>query len=203
MTRIFIPGRHPMLSIVATLRRIVFAVVVASISSIANGSEIAAASGVTHEALFTPGDAVDRRIVALINGARSEVLVQAYSFTHRRIAQALIAAHRRGVRVLLVADRAQHLETPGSVIDAIARAGVDVRLEGRFAAAHNKIVVIDADSLDATVITGSYNYTLAAQNRNAENALVVRHDPPLAQRYRTNFIALRDGAEPYPPSPRP
>ncbi|HVO90066.1 MAG TPA: phospholipase D-like domain-containing protein [Casimicrobiaceae bacterium] len=175
--------------------RVCLIVSLCAFASVALASEAAFAPEATYEALFTPGDAIDRRIVALIDVARSDVSMQAFGFTNRRIAQALIAAQRRGVKVMLIADRSQTLETPGSVVPMLARAGVPVWLDGRFSAAHNKVIIIDAETRDATLITGSYNYTIAAQKRNAENALIVRHDVALAQRYRSRFMELRDGAE--------
>jgi phosphatidylserine/phosphatidylglycerophosphate/cardiolipin synthase-like enzyme len=65
------------------------------------------------ETAFTPGDAIDSLIVNAIDGARDEVLVQAYSFTHRRIARALVRARERGVAVSVLADREQAREFPG------------------------------------------------------------------------------------------
>ncbi|MEK7836177.1 MAG: phospholipase D family protein, partial [Pseudomonadota bacterium] len=41
---------------------------------------------------FTPGGRADAMIIAAIASARQQVLVQAYSFTHRRIADALVNA---------------------------------------------------------------------------------------------------------------
>jgi phosphatidylserine/phosphatidylglycerophosphate/cardiolipin synthase-like enzyme len=155
----------------------------------------------TLEALFTPGDPIDARLVALIDGAKREVLVQAFSFTSRKIAKALVAAHARGVRVEVVADRAQTLELAGSAVPGLARDGVPVWLDGNFISAHNKVIVVDAESPGATVVTGSYNYTSAAQYRNAENVLIVRNDPPLAAQYRANLLALRARAERYSPTP--
>jgi len=76
-----------------------------------------------------------------------------------------------------------------------------VWLDGNFISAHNKVIVVDAESPGATVVTGSYNYTSAAQYRNAENVLIVRNDPPLAAQYRANLLALRARAERYTPPP--
>jgi phosphatidylserine/phosphatidylglycerophosphate/cardiolipin synthase-like enzyme len=159
--------------------------------------ETSPAHGATVEALFTPGDAIDARLVALIDGAREEVLVNAFSFTSRRIARALASAHKRGVRVEVVADRAQTLELPGSVIAGLAREGVPIWLDGNYAAAHNKVLIVDANASGAAIATGSYNFTTAAQTRNAENVLIVRNDRPLAARYRANFLRLRDRAQRY------
>jgi len=153
----------------------------------------------TLEALFTPGDPIDAQLVALIDGAKREVLVQAFSFTSRKIAKALVAAHARGVRVEVIADRAQTLELAGSVVPGLARDGVPVWLDGNFISAHNKVLVVDAESPSATVVTGSYNFTSAAQYRNAENVLIVRNDPPLAAQYRANLLALRARAERFAP----
>jgi phosphatidylserine/phosphatidylglycerophosphate/cardiolipin synthase-like enzyme len=151
----------------------------------------------TLEALFTPGDPIDVRLVALIEGARHEVLVQAFSFTSKRIAAALLAAHRRGVRVEILADRAQTLELASSVVPGLARDGVAVWLDANFIAAHNKVVIVDGETPSATLVTGSYNFTSAAQFRNAENVLIVRNDPALAAQYRENLLKLRSRAQRY------
>ncbi len=174
---------------------------IALVLSLALGSalarEIAPAPQATYEALFTPGDAVDARLADLIDGAQSEVLVNAFTFTSRRIGRALALAQARGVRVEIVADRGQALELPGSTVPNLARQGIAVWLDGNFAAAHNKVLIIDGASAQGALVTGSYNYTGAAQSRNAENVLIVRHDPALALRYRANFMRLRDRAQRY------
>jgi phosphatidylserine/phosphatidylglycerophosphate/cardiolipin synthase-like enzyme len=145
----------------------------------------------TVEFAFTPGDAIDDRLVALVDTAQREVLVQAFSFTQRRLARALIAAHRRGVAVAVLADRTQALETPQSAVGELAAAGLPVWLDGRHAAAHNKVLIVDAALPRATTVTGSYNFTVAAQKRNAENVAIFRDNPGVAQAYRDNFLRLQ------------
>jgi len=146
---------------------------------------------------FAPQDRVDRMIIDAINSARRQVLVQAFSFTHRGIAHALIDAHRRGVEVALIADREQTETLRNSVVPDIARAGVPVAIDGQHAAAHNKVIVIDAGDADCTVITGSFNFTYAAQYDNAENALILRGNPPLCDAYRDNWQRHHAHALPY------
>lgn len=170
------------------------AVFAAALSPQGAARETVPASGMTIEALFTPGDPIDAKLAALIDGARTEVLVHAFSFTNRRIARALTAAHARGVRVEMLADRGQTLELPGSAVPALARAGIPVWLDGNFAAAHNKVLLVDAGAPHATLVTGSYNFTAAAQLRNAENVLIVRHDAALAAQFRDNYMRLRERA---------
>lgn len=164
------------------------------VQCVPSAREIVPAASATYEALFTPGDAIDARLVELIDGAHVEVLVNAFTFTNRRIGRALANARTRGVRVEIVADHNESLNAPGSLVPALARDGIVVWLDGNFAAAHNKVMIIDGVSANAAVVTGSYNYTVAAQSRNAENVLIIRRDPALASQYRANFIRLRERA---------
>jgi phosphatidylserine/phosphatidylglycerophosphate/cardiolipin synthase-like enzyme len=152
------------------------------------------------ELAFTPGDAIDDRLIALVDTAQREVLVQAYSFTQRRLARALIAAHRRGVAVAVLFDRAQAVETPQSMVGELATAGVPVWLDGRHAASHNKVLIVDAALPRATTVTGSYNFTVAAQKRNAENVVIFRDNPGVAQAYRDNFLRLQSRSQRWSPA---
>ena len=149
------------------------------------------------EIAFTPGDAVDNFIIAAIDRAQREVLVHAYTFTHRRIAQALVSAKRRGVAVSVLADREQARTVPQNVLPQLVAGGVEVWLDGNFQAAHNKVIVIDAELPHATTITGSYNFTIAAQRSNAENVVVLRDHPAVARAYRENWQRLKAGARPW------
>jgi phosphatidylserine/phosphatidylglycerophosphate/cardiolipin synthase-like enzyme len=76
----------------------------------------------------------------------------------------------------------------------LPRKGIPVWLETRYAAAHNKVLLIDAARPGAVVITGSYNFTWSAQARNAENLLILRGNPALARRYLDNWRRHRDDA---------
>jgi phosphatidylserine/phosphatidylglycerophosphate/cardiolipin synthase-like enzyme len=152
-----------------------------------------AATG-TIEVAFAPGDRIDRLIIGEIDQSRHDVAVLAYSFTDRTIARALIRARQRGVQVQVVADREQARALPQNVLKDLVAGGVDVWLDGNFQSAHNKVIVIDADAPRATTITGSYNFTIAAQRANAENVIVLRDNPPVARAHRDNWAQRRTGA---------
>ncbi len=137
---------------------------------------------------FTPGSRADAMIIAAIASARQQVLVQAYSFTHRRIADALVSARHRGVDVAVIADHDQTRSNASTVIRDITRSGVPVLLDSQHAAAHNKVIVIDAGDADCAVVTGSYNFTYNAQHRNAENVVILRGDLPLCEAFRNNWL---------------
>jgi len=137
---------------------------------------------------FTPGGRADAMIIAAIAAARRQVLVQAYSFTHRRIAEALVSARGRGVDVAVIADHDQTRSNNSAAIRNITRSGVPVLLDSLHAAAHNKVIVIDAGEADCAVVTGSYNFTYNAQHRNAENVVILRGNPSLCEAFRNNWL---------------
>jgi phosphatidylserine/phosphatidylglycerophosphate/cardiolipin synthase-like enzyme len=155
-----------------------------------------AATG-TIQYAFTPDDRADDMIVAAIARAREQVLVQAFSFTHRRIAEALIRARSRGVEVSVIVDYEQTYQIETSMVRDIADAGVPVLLDAQHASAHNKIMVIDGGSADCAVVSGSYNFTHAAQFRNAESVVILRGNPPLCAAFRRNWDRHKTHSSPY------
>jgi phosphatidylserine/phosphatidylglycerophosphate/cardiolipin synthase-like enzyme len=128
---------------------------------------------------FTPPANAAAAIIKAIDASEREVLVQAYGFTHNGIAQALVRAHQRGVRVRVLLDQ-KSFSTNGYVIGVLENDQIDLRHDGKHAIAHNKVMVID----DSIVITGSFNFTNSAATRNAENFLILR-SAGLAQRYKS------------------
>lgn len=149
------------------------------------------------QAAFAPWDDIESLLVESIAGARQRVLVHAYLLTNRRIARELIAVHRRGIEVQVLVDAEQVRKVPSSAAATLAAAGIPVWLETKYQNAHNKVIVIDPGAAQATVITGSFNFTWTAQNRNAENVLVARNNPPLAARYAANWERHRQEATPF------
>jgi phosphatidylserine/phosphatidylglycerophosphate/cardiolipin synthase-like enzyme len=141
----------------------------------------------TLQLAFTPGDDAAGLIIKALRDAKRQALVQTYSFTHKDIAQALVDAKRRGIDVQVIADQRQMETIATSRIAWLAQQGVPVWLDAEHAAAHNKVMVIDNGLPDAVVITGSFNFTHAGQHRNAENVLLLRGNPSLAEAYAANW----------------
>lgn len=149
------------------------------------------------EVVFTPGDDAESAILNALHLAQNHIYVQAYLFTSRTLARALTEAKQRGVIVEMLADREMVMKGENSQIPKLAKAGIAVWLENRYANAHNKIILIDPQEASAAVITGSYNFTYAAQTRNAENLLILRGNPQLTQAYFDNWQRHRSDAIPY------
>lgn len=136
---------------------------------------------------FPPEDDAGALVIEAIARANTQVLVQAYTFTHRAIAEALVAARGRGIDVRVIADLEQAGRVETSLLGWLAERAVPVYLDGQHAAAHGKVMVLDADRENPVVITGSFNFTHAAQYRNAENLLILRGDKPLAERFASDW----------------
>jgi phosphatidylserine/phosphatidylglycerophosphate/cardiolipin synthase-like enzyme len=151
----------------------------------------------TLEVLFSPWDDAEGRLITTIGNARQSIHVQAYLLTSRSIAKALMQAHQRGVRVRVLTDDEMLANNEHSQIHKLAAAGIPVWLETRYANAHNKVMLIDAEGVHPAVITGSYNFTWSAQARNAENMLILRDNPALAEAYLKNWQRHRRDARPY------
>jgi phosphatidylserine/phosphatidylglycerophosphate/cardiolipin synthase-like enzyme len=130
---------------------------------------------------FSPDGSPTAALVKTLDGAAKSVLVQAYSFTSAPIAAALKRAHDRGVVVNVILDKSQRSERYTSAT-FLQRAGIPVWIDSSHAIAHNKVMIID----DGIVITGSFNFTKSAEERNAENLLII-HSKKAASEYTVNW----------------
>ncbi|MCD6421479.1 MAG: phospholipase D family protein [Thaumarchaeota archaeon] len=116
-----------------------------------------------------------------ISRANESVHVMVYGFTLDDLSEALIEAKGRGVEVRVVIER-ESAYWSGSEYERLLSAGVDIRLDGNPHTMHHKVVVIDGK----IVVTGSYNWTWSAENRNDENVVVLM-DEGLAESYEKEF----------------
>jgi len=140
---------------------------------------------------FSPKGGCTEAIVYALNSAKSSVRVQAYSFTSAPIAKAVVDAHRRGVNVQVILDKSQRTEKYSSA-DFLRNSGVPTLIDAKHAIAHNKIMVIDGQ----IILTGSFNFTKAAEESNAENLLVIQ-DATLAAEYIKNWSTHAGHSERY------
>jgi phosphatidylserine/phosphatidylglycerophosphate/cardiolipin synthase-like enzyme len=142
------------------------------------------------ETCFSRVEQCDVLLISLINRANRSVYVAVYSFTRDSLATALIYAKERGVEVRVVIERERAYEQ-GSEYSRLKSAGVDVRLDGNPNLMHHKFMVIDGH----VVVTGSYNWSSAAEDRNDENIVVI-FDRDVAQRFVQEFERVWQTASP-------
>jgi len=140
---------------------------------------------------FSPHGGCTDAIVEALGKAHESVLVQAYSFTSAPIAKALAEAKHRGADVRIILDKS-NLTERYSPVDFFLHSGIPPLIDSAHAIAHNKVMVLD----HRTVITGSFNFTRAAEERNAENLLII-DDANLAARYEKNWELHASHSEKY------
>jgi len=145
----------------------------------------------TVEAYFSPQGGCQAAIVREMMKARTEILVQAYSFTADPLTFALVEAKKQGVMVDIILDKSNEVDRYSDLHFFIENE-MDVRIDHAHAIAHNKIIIIDKK----VVITGSYNFTNQAEGDNAENLLIIKGYPQLIAWYRENFFKHRDHSKP-------
>jgi phosphatidylserine/phosphatidylglycerophosphate/cardiolipin synthase-like enzyme len=138
---------------------------------------------------FSPHGGCTEAIVKELDNARSEILMEAYSFTSKEIASAILKAHKRGVHVEIILDKS-NLSSRYSSGDFTSHMGITTYINAAYAIAHNKIMIIDRE----IVITGSFNFTKAAEEKNAENLLILRNKD-LAGLYLRNWENHRERSE--------
>jgi len=139
-------------------------VIVAALSVAASTCEV--------EVLFVSpaiDQTIEPRIIEAIDNATEQVLIAMYSFTDDELGAAVIRAYERGVAVYVLMDDGQDSDSQGREWPNLVGAGVPVAVEHATGLLHHKFVVID----EATVITGSYNWSDSADNNNFENVVFI------------------------------
>jgi phosphatidylserine/phosphatidylglycerophosphate/cardiolipin synthase-like enzyme len=144
------------------------------------------------EVRFQPGGGATAAIVRELRAATTTIHVQAYSFTSSPIAQALVDAKRRGVAVEAVLDKSNQRDKY-TAATFLANQGIPTLIDARHAIAHSKNIIVDG----RTVITGSFNFTKAAEEKNAETLLILRGYPDIAEKFEANFRLHKSHSSPY------
>ncbi len=149
-----------------------------------------------------PDRAMDA-IHAKIQNAVSSVYFCMFAFTSASIADKIIAAHDAGLTVRGVMDD-QQAGYSSSKYQTLVNAGVEVKKDnevdphGNFL--HHKFSVIDYNGVTPVVITGSYNWSEAAQHTNDENTIII-YDSEVAELYYNEYYKCYTGTDPTPQDP--
>lgn len=132
----------------------------------------------------------DKEIIALIDAAKSKIYFAIYTFTLPSIADALVAAKKRGVDVRGIVDSEQSSNSYGAPITKkLLDAGISVVTEKH--PTGNGIMHIKTIITDSVYATGSYNWTNSATTINDE-VLEIGTDPALRQAYENILKKLLD-----------
>jgi len=134
---------------------------------------------------FSPKQGATNLVVTTIKSANKYIYVAAYSFTSKPIAEALIEAHKRGVDVQIVLDNRQK-NGRGNLLSFFKLNGIPARINSKYKSMHHKYMIIDG----VTLQLGSFNYTINAEESNAENVLVINNDSEIVNAYLNQWQRL-------------
>ncbi len=138
--------------------------------------------------LFSRKGSIADAIEARIRAATTSIDAALYRFGNPRLAKALCDAQRRGVAIRLIIDRGK-FEYSEETRNLLSRVPFPFRLthgrDGARSKMHHKFVILDG----RTVLTGSYNWTLASEEQNYENLLILQA-PRLVGLHRQEFESL-------------
>ncbi|HEY88682.1 MAG TPA: DUF1669 domain-containing protein [Thermoflexia bacterium] len=145
--------------------------------------------GTLVENYFAPEEDIQSRIVALLEEAQSSIEFMAFVLTDNEISKVLSRKAREGVTVRGVVET-RNVKGSGSDVEALRTAGISVLADGNPYVMHHKVIIIDGD----VVITGSYNFSRSAAEKNDENVLII-HNSGIAADYATEFQHVYQQAE--------
>lgn len=153
-------------------------------------------SGRSFEVLFSPLGQVESRLVEITDEAEKTLDIMMYSFTSDELAKAVVRAHKRKVSIRILLDETQ-VAGRHSKDKFLVESGINVRIEDREGLMHNKVAIVDG----IIVITGSYNWTKSAENRNQENAIIftAEEDEDALKKFEERFEYLWQLNAPEPP----
>jgi len=146
--------------------------------------------GTPLEIYFSPDDGAAAHLVERIQEAQRSIHFLAYSFTSNDIADAILERAQAGVTVSGVFEASQVDSNFGGEYQRLLDAGLDVRLDSNVYNMHHKVIIIDGQ----VVVTGSYNFSANAEERNDENLLVI-DNPVIAGQYEAEFARIYSQAQ--------
>jgi mitochondrial cardiolipin hydrolase len=136
------------------------------------------------EAHFSPGENCRRQLLDLLVSARESIDISVFTISDDRLSDAILVAHKRGVKVRLITDN-DKARDQGSDVFYMMDLGLPVRMDASEYHMHHKFAVIDKKIL----VNGSFNWTRSATDYNQENILVT-DEPKLVTAYLHEFEDL-------------
>lgn len=164
-------------------------IVVAAVMATTLSSSLSAIAAPSVQVGFSPEGTARELVLSTIHHARESVRMMGYNFTAADIAKALASASRRGVDVKVILDnRENQNKYSKAALNILVNAGVNVRLTDAYKIHHDKVIIIDQN----TVETGSFNFSKAAEYSNSENVLVLNDMPQVASVYLEHWQSRWD-----------
>ena len=140
---------------------------------------------------------IEEHLIQKINAAQNTIDLAVFEFDLENVAQSLIQAEERGVKVRVVYDN--EYSDPDPQMAELISSGIEAVPDNRSAYMHNKFFIFDGKC----IWTGSFNISLNAAYKNNENALYFCSQE-VATNYTTEFSEMfADQFGPSSPSDTP
>lgn len=149
--------------------------------------------GTPVQILFAAEDEAVTNLVPLIKSAQDNIRFMAFSFTHDDLGDAVLERAEAGVDVKGIFET-RGSETEYSEMPSLYCAEIPVRQDGNPGTFHHKVIVID----DKTVVTGSLNFSVNADESNDENVVIVANSDIAAQYLQEFEHRWAEATEPDP-----
>lgn len=144
---------------------------------------------------FSPDQKPTTQLLELIKTCKRQLYAAIYMFTDQRIAKAVIDAKSRGVDVQVIVDqisfegsygKAEFLKNNNISTWVFFPPVAKKRSFYNSSLMHNKFAVIDDK-----VVTGSFNWTVAADRKNRENMVVITNEPQIVALFTKEFHKIK------------
>ena len=136
------------------------------------------------ECHFFPNAANEEKVVSMLRTCKKTLDIAIFSLTLDSIAEAILEAYQRGIKVRMIADD-ECAKNKGSNVKLIASVGVPCKTDNAIYHMHHKFAVLD----ESVVIMGSFNWTGQAVKYNQEN-IFFYEDKNIASQYAQEFERL-------------
>lgn len=144
--------------------------------------------GATIQTYFSPRGGTKQAILDTLAKAGKSIRLMAFSITDVDVQQLLVKKQREGVRVEGIFDGC--MISQYSIYQDLLTKNIPVMIDGNQALLHSKVFIVDGQ----VVITGSYNFSRNAEERNNENTLIIR-SPKVAGFYNQEFERLKHASQ--------
>lgn len=136
------------------------------------------------EAFFTPSLDCENKIIELIDTSE-KIDIVVYAINNKQIVEALKRAKDRDAEIKILTDRLQ-ASNKSSAVHELKRYGLNIKVHSKHKIEHNKFAVFDNNQ----VITGSYNWTNPASEKNSENCIIISDEEENSAQYQSRFNYL-------------
>jgi phosphatidylserine/phosphatidylglycerophosphate/cardiolipin synthase-like enzyme len=133
---------------------------------------------------FSPEDKIERIIIERIKKAKHTIHFMGFSFTSKKLAEEIIRLNKKGIKIYGIIEKIGSNSKDSQYVK-LKLEGTQVKLDKNINRMHHKVIIID----ESIIITGSYNFSVSANEKNDEN-IIILHNKDISKKYIEEFFKL-------------